>query len=49
MQHFRSVHYLRGIAALSIVIFHMCVAVPALDPVLKNGLWLESGVNIFNF
>jgi exopolysaccharide production protein ExoZ len=47
MQHFRSVHYLRGIAALSIVIFHMCVAVPALDPDLKNGLWLESGVNIF--
>jgi exopolysaccharide production protein ExoZ len=47
MQHYRSIHYLRGIAALCIVIFHICIAVPAIDPGLKRGLWLESGVNIF--
>jgi exopolysaccharide production protein ExoZ len=47
MQHYRSIHYLRGIAALCIVIFHTCIAVPAIDPDLKRAAWLESGVSIF--
>lgn len=47
MQHYRSIHYLRGMAALCIVIFHISVAVPAIDPGLKHTLWLESGVNVF--
>lgn len=47
MQHYRSIHYLRGMAALCIVVFHICIAVPAIDPGLKHTVWLESGVNIF--
>ena len=47
MQQFRSIHYLRGIAAVMVVVFHICTTFPSLDPGLKNTVWLQSGVDIF--
>ncbi len=47
MQHFRSIHYLRGFAALMVVIFHICTTFEQLDPKLARTFWLESGVDIF--
>jgi exopolysaccharide production protein ExoZ len=47
MQHFRSIHYLRGIAAVIVVIFHICATFPSLDPNLAYTFWLQSGVDIF--
>jgi exopolysaccharide production protein ExoZ len=47
MRHYRSVHYLRGAAAIMVVVFHIFSNVPFMQPDLAKTLWLRGGVDIF--
>ncbi len=45
--HFRSIHYLRGIAALLVAIFHSFSNAHFMIPDVHNVYWMRGGVDIF--
>ena len=47
MQHFNSIHYLRGIAAMMVVIFHIFSSVDFMRDNVSRLMWLRGGVDIF--
>jgi exopolysaccharide production protein ExoZ len=47
MRHFRSIHYLRGVAAIMVVVFHIFSNVDFMRADLPNVFWLRGGVDIF--
>lgn len=47
MPHFISIHYLRGIAAIMVVIFHIFSSVDFMREDVSRVMWLRGGVDIF--
>ena len=47
MQHFISIHYLRAIAAIMVVIFHIFSSIDFMREDVSSVLWLRGGVDIF--
>ncbi len=47
MQHLKSIHYLRAIAAIMVVVFHIFSNVEFMHPDLDKVNWLRGGVDIF--
>ena len=47
MQHLKSIHYLRAIAAIMVVVFHIFSTVEFMLPYVDNVYWLNGGVDIF--
>jgi exopolysaccharide production protein ExoZ len=47
MPHYRSIHYLRAVAALMIVLFHTYSLLPLLKLHAPSIIWLQAGVDIF--
>jgi exopolysaccharide production protein ExoZ len=47
MQHFQSIHYLRGVAAMMVVVFHIYSNVDFMRPSVPQVMWLRGGVDIF--
>jgi exopolysaccharide production protein ExoZ len=47
MQQLVSIHYLRAIAAVMVVLFHIYSLVPQMHQQLQSMRWLQSGVDIF--
>ncbi len=47
MRHFRSIHYLRAVAAIMVVVFHLFSNVKFMLADLPHVLWLRGGVDIF--
>ena len=47
MQHFRSIHYLRGVAAVMVVIFHLFSSIDVMREDISRVMWLRGGVDIF--
>ncbi len=47
MPQLRSIHYLRAVAAVMVVVFHIFSNVDAMRPDLQSVYWLRGGVDIF--
>ncbi len=47
MQHFHSIHYLRAVAALMVVVFHIHTGVDLMRADIEHIRWLRGGVDIF--
>jgi exopolysaccharide production protein ExoZ len=47
MQHLKSIHYLRAIAAIMVVIFHIFSNIEFMRPNVEKVYWLRGGVDIF--
>lgn len=47
MQQFQSIHYLRGVAALMVVIFHIHSGIDFMRHAAGDNSWLRGGVDIF--
>jgi exopolysaccharide production protein ExoZ len=47
MQHLKSIHYLRAVAAIMVVIFHIFSNIDFMRPQVESVYWMRGGVDIF--